>query len=418
MPRLLLLMTTTTYRAHDFLEAARRLGIEAVVGSDREQALADLTPGKTLALDFLHPEGGTQAIIAFTKNRSLDAIVAVDDDGALVAATASEALGLSHNSVASMSAARNKHRMRQMLAAAGVPTPQFWCFATDVDPSEAAGQVRFPCVVKPLFLSASRGVMRADTPEQLHRAFQRLRAILRLPDVMERGGPLAQQILVETFIPGREVALEGLLIQGKLSVLALFDKPDPLDGPFFEETLYVTPSRLPATVQEAIATCTARTAQALGLRQGPVHAELRVNDAGPWLLEMAPRSIGGLCSRSLRFGPGISLEELILQQALGLDPTAHSRETMASGVMMLPIPRRGILQAIHGQAEAQQVPGIEDLTITIPPGQEVIPLPEGDRYLGFLFARRDTPDEVEMALREAYRCLDVVIAPARDHGGT
>jgi L-amino acid ligase C-terminal domain 2/ATP-grasp domain len=198
----------------------------------------------------------------------------------------------------------------------------------------------------------------------------------------------------------------------------LFDKPDPLDGPFFEETLYVTPSRLPATVQEAIAASTARTAQALGLRQGPVHAELRVNDAGPWMLEMAPRSIGGLCSRSLRFGPGVSLEELILQQALGLDPTAHRRETMASGVMMLPIPRRGILQAIHGQVVAQQVPGIEDLTITIPPGQEVIPLPEGDRYLGFLFARRDTPEGVEMALREAYRCLDVVITPGPEHDGT
>jgi biotin carboxylase len=418
MPRLLLLMTTTTYRAHDFLEAARRLGIEAVVGSDREQALADLTPGKTLALDFLHPEAGTQAIIAFTKNRSLDAIVAVDDDGALVAAMASEALGLSHNSVDSMSAARNKHRMRQMLAAAGIPIPQFWCFATDVDPDAVARQVLFPCVVKPLFLSASRGVMRADTPEQLRRALQRLCTILRTPDVMERGGPLAQQILVETFIPGQEVALEGLLIQGKLSVLALFDKPDPLDGPFFEETLYVTPSRLPAAVQEAIATCTARTAQVLGLRQGPVHAELRLNDAGPWLLEMAPRSIGGLCSRTLRFGPGISLEEIILQQALGLDPTAHAREKTASGVMMLPIPRRGILHAIHGQAEAKQVPGIADLTITIPSGQEVIPLPEGDRYLGFLFARRDTPDDVEMALREAYRRLDVVITPSQDHDGT
>jgi biotin carboxylase len=418
MPRVLLLMTTTTYRAHDFLEAAKRLGIEAVVGSDREPALADLTPGKSLALDFLHPEAGTQAIIALTKNRSLDAIVAVDDDGALVAATASEALGLSHNAVAAIEAARNKHRMRHMLAAAGVPTPQFWCFATDVDASEAARQVHFPCVVKPLFLSASRGVMRADTPEQFCSAFQRLCVILQLPDVMQRGGPLARQILVETFIPGQEVALEGLLIQGKLSVLALFDKPDPLDGPFFEETLYITPSRLPAPVQEAIAACTARSAQALGLRQGPVHAELRVNDAGVWPLEMAPRSIGGLCSRTLRFGPGVSLEELILQQALGIDPTAYGREKTASGVMMLPIPRRGILQAIHGQAEAKRVPGIEDLTITIPTGQEVIPLPEGDRYLGFLFARRDTPDDVEMALREAYGRLDVVITPAPDHDET
>jgi biotin carboxylase len=370
-----------------------------------------LTPGKTLAVDFLHPAQGTASILDLARNRPLDAIVAVDDEGALVAATASEALGLSQNSVAAVQAAGNKHRMRQLLAAAGVPIPQFWCFATDVDPGIAARQVCFPCVVKPLFLSASRGVIRANTPEQFAEAWQRLLAILSLPNVIERGGPLAKQILVETFIPGQEVALEGLLMQGKLRVLALFDKPDPLDGPFFEETLYITPSRLPLAVQEQIATGAERTAKALGLRQGPVHAELRVNDAGPWVLEMAPRSIGGLCSRTLRFGPGLSLEALILQQALGIDPTAHGRETMASGVMMLPIPRRGILQTVHGQEAAKQVPGIEDLTITIPRGQEVIPLPEGDRYLGFLFARQNTPAAVETALRQAYRCLEIIITP-------
>ena len=417
MPRVLLLMTTTTYRAHDFLAAARRLGIEAVVGSDREHTLTDLTPGRTLGLDFLHPQQGTEAILDLARNRPLDAIVAVDDDGALVAATASQVLGLPHNSVASVYAARNKHRMRQMLAEAGVPVPQFWCFPTDIDPTIAAHQIRFPCVVKPLFLSASRGVIRADNATQFHVAFQRLCALLCLPQVMERGGPLAQQLLVETFIPGKEVALEGLLIHGHLRVLAVFDKPDPLDGPFFEETLYVTPSRLSAAVQEDIATCTTRTAQALGLHQGPVHAELRVNDAGPWMLEMAPRSIGGLCSRTLRFGPGLSLEELILQQAVGVDPTAHARESKASGVMMLPIPHRGILHTVHGQEAAKQVPGVEDLTITIPLGQEVIPLPEGDRYLGFLFARHDSPAEVEAALREAYRRLDLVITPLKTSAG-
>jgi biotin carboxylase len=402
-------MTTTTYRAHDFLVAARRLGIEAVVGTDREHTLADLTPGRILGVDFVHPHQGTQAVLDLARNRPLDAIVAVDDDGMLVAAIASEALGLSHNSVASVHAARNKHRTRQILAEAGGLVPQFWCFSTDADPTTAAHQISFPCVVKPLFLSASRGVMRADNPEQFHTAFQRLGALLRRPDIMERGGALARQILVETFIPGQEVALEGLLMHGTLRVLALFDKPDPLDGPFFEETLYITPSRLPTAIQADIAACTARTAQALGLRQGPVHAELRVNDAGPWMLEMAPRSIGGLCSRTLRFGPGLSLEELILQQAIGIDPTGHGRENQASGVMMLPIPHQGILRAIHGQEEARQVPGVEDLTITIPLGQEVIPLPEGDRYLGFLFARHATPEGVEMVLREAYQHLDFVI---------
>lgn len=412
MPRLLLLMATTTYRARDFLAAARRLGIDTVIASDRPQALEDLLPGKALTLDFAHPEDGARTIVDFAKYRPLDAIMAVDDDGILPAAMAAEALHLSHNSVTSAQATRNKYRSRQLLAEAGLPSPRFWQVAVDADPMTVTPTLQFPCVLKPLFLSASRGVIRANNPAQFVEAFQRVQALLRLPDVQERGGPLAQHMLVETFIPGQEVALEGMLRQGQLHILALFDKPDPLNGPFFEETLYITPSRLPGAVQEDIATCTARAAQALGLREGPVHAELRVNDAGSWILEVAARTIGGLCSRTLQFGPGMSLEELVLRQALGADPTAYARDERAAGVMMLPIPHAGILQAVHGQDAARSFPGIEELDITIPPGQHVFPLPEGARYLGFLFARAATPAQVEAILRQAYQQLDIVITPA------
>src|SRR5713101_1598793 len=412
MPRLLLLMTTTTYRAAAFLDAARQLQMTVVVGSDQPQALAALTPGSTLTLDFFFPEEAARTITAFAATFPLDAVVGVDDETTLTAAMAAEALGVSHNAVASVAATRNKHQMRQLLAAAGVPSPRFACYSIDDDPAEVARQLTFPCVVKPLFLAASRGVIRTDDPEQFVAALQRLVALLRRPEVAGRGGALARQFLVEAFIPGREVALEGLLTRGHLKVLALFDKPDPLDGPFFEETLYVTPSRLPGLVQEAIAVCTARTVQVLGLREGPVHAELRVNDQGPWIIEIAARSIGGLCSRALRFDAGLSLEEVILHHALGHDVTFCERDPLAAGVMMLPIPHRGILRHIQGQEEARRVPGIEDLSLTIPLGQEVLPLPEGDRYLGFLFARAATPEGVETALRTAYAQLSFVITPS------
>ena len=411
MPRLLLLMTTTTYRASAFLDAARRLQVTAVVGSDQPQALEALTPGSTLTLDFSHPAEAARTIAAFAKAYPLDAVVGVDDETTLTAAMAAAALGVSHNAVASVAAARNKYQMRQLLAAGGVPSPRFTCFGIDDDPGDIARQIAFPCVLKPLFLAASRGVMRADDTEQFVAAFQRLVALLRHPEVAVRGGALARQLLVEAFIPGQEVALEGLLTRGQLQVLALFDKPDPLDGPFFEETLYVTPSRLPDAVQAAIVACTAHTVQVLGLREGPVHAELRVNDQGPWLIEVAARSIGGLCSRTLRFDAGLSLEEVILHHALGHGVTSCERDQRASGVMMLPIPHRGILRGIHGQEEARHVPDIEDLSLTIPVGQEVIPLPEGDRYLGFLFARAATPERVETALRTAYARLTFVITP-------
>jgi biotin carboxylase len=271
-------------------------------------------------------------------------------------------------------------------------------------------------VLKPLFLSASRGVIRAGNSEQFVAAHRRIAAILKQPDVARRGGDLAQRLLVEGFIPGAEVALEGMLVNGAFQLLAWFDKPDPLDGPYFEETLFVTPSRHPADVQQRAQEAVGAAARALGLRTGPVHAELRLDPAGgrlaPMLVELAPRSIGGHCSRSLVFGAGLSLEELILRQALGLAAGVPQRESLASGVMMLPIPREGILHGVAGQDAARAIPGIAGLEIGIANGQPVVPLPEGHRYLGFLFAKGPTPAQVEAALRSAHGCLSFDIRPA------
>jgi biotin carboxylase len=412
MDRLLLLMTTTTYRAGAFLEAAGRLGVPVVVGSDREQALAAANPGGHLTLNFLAPEEAAGVVVEFAKQYAIGGVVAADDDGALLAAVAAAALGQRHNTVEAVAAARNKFLMHEVLAAARVPSPDFISFSIDDDPVKIAALVNFPCVVKPLFLSASRGVIRADDPAQFVSGFEWVVAILRQPEVAAQGGVLAQQILVEAFIPGIEVALEGLLLDGELRVLALFDKPDPLEGPFFEETIYVTPSRHSAPVQQSIVACTQKAVAALGLQHGPVHAELRVNDQGSWILEIAPRSIGGLCSRALRFGEDISLEELILRDTMGLEVASLEREQRAAGVMMIPIPQAGILREVRGQDEARCIPGIEEVRITIPVGQKVVPLPEGTRYLGFIFARDETPDRVETALREAHSRLTFLITPA------
>jgi biotin carboxylase len=411
MQRLLLLMTTTTYRAGAFLEAARQLDVPVTVGSERPQALAAANPGGFLTLNFLAPEEATRTIVEFAKKYPIRAVIAAEDDGVILAAMASAALSLSHNSVGAVSAVRYKHNMRKILAKAGVNSPRFAAFSIDEDPVDIARRVSFPCVLKPLFLSASRGVIRADDSVQFVAAFHRVVTILRRPEVAALGGALARHILVESFIPGFEVALEGLLSKGKLKVLALFDKPDPLDGPFFEETIYVAPSRLSIRMQEMIADCTAKAVIALDLREGPVHAELRVNDEGPWILEIAPRSIGGLCSRTLRFGDGVSLEELILRHALGLEVESFEREKRAAGVMMIPIPQAGILREVRGQEDASKVSGIEEIRITIPLEQEVVTLPEGTKYLGFIFARDETPERVEAALREAHRRLEFLILP-------
>jgi biotin carboxylase len=414
MPRLLLLLPTTTYRAAAFLGAARKLGAEAVVASERANVFQEAQPGRYLTLDFLRPDKAVRQVLEFAATRPLDAVVGVDDATTVLAATLSATLSLEYNSVAAAVAARDKYQMRKLLSRNGVPVPSHALRSLDDDdPVVEARRMVFPCVVKPLMLSASRGVIRADDEAQFVGAVRRLDRILQTSEVSVTG-EAARQILIERFVPGREVALEGLLVKGELHVLALFDKPDPLDGPFFEETIYVTPSRLPATVQAEIASCTSRAAQALGLQDGPVHAELRVNRHGPWVIEVAARSIGGLCSRTLRFGTGLSLEELILRHALGMEVPTLERERRAAGVMMLPVPRAGVLKEVRGQAEALAVPGIDEVAITAHPGQDLVPLPEGASYPGFIFARAESPERVEAALREAHRRLEfVVMAPRR-----
>ena len=402
-------MPTKTYRAEAFLSAATQLGVTVAIGSDQPQTLSELSPRKSLVINFSKPEKATEAIVALAQTHPIDAIVGVDDDTTVLVSMAAKALSLPHNSVESARTTRSKYQMRKVLAAVGIPSPRFELVAIGADPTEIASRVNFPCVLKPLSLSASRGVIRANNPKEFTKAFQRIVGILDAPDVKARKDARSQQILVEDFIPGVEVALEGILIQGHLKVLAIFDKPDPLDGPYFEETLYVTPSRLPVGVQENIISCTAQTAAALGLREGPVHAELRVNDNGAWIIEIAARSIGGLCARTLRFGAGISLEELIIRHAIGMEVESLQRERQPAGVMMIPIPHAGILQEVRGKSDAERVSGIEEITISIPIGQKVLPLPEGASYLGFIFARGNTPESVEAALREAHHRLTFVI---------
>lgn len=404
--RILLLTTPNSYRDAAFLAAAARLGVEAVRAVDMPPALASCGE-RTLGLDFADHDAATAAIARYAAARPFRAIIAVDDSGSLLAAHASAALGLPHNAPAAAEAARDKYLMRTLLARRGVPVPEFRLCSTSDDIAALAEHAPYPCVVKPLNLNGSRGVIRADDPAELVAAVARLSALL---GALEPGaGP--RPFLVERFIPGFEVALEGLLDGGRLRVLALFDKPDPLDGPFFEETIYVTPSRLPAEAQAAIGECAAHAAAALGLRGGPIHAELRVNRHGPWIVELAGRSIGGLCSQTLRFGTDATLEELIVAQACGIPVESLGRAGGAGGVMMIPIPGAGILRRVDGVEQARAVAGVEDVAITAPLNNPIVPLPEGESYLGFIFARGDRPAAVEQALREAHAQLRFHIQP-------
>ncbi|HLE70115.1 MAG TPA: ATP-grasp domain-containing protein [Vicinamibacteria bacterium] len=411
--RVLLLLPTSTYRTRDFLDAAQSLGIEVVVGSEQTSTLESFQPKRLLTLDFLELEGAAARAREFHARHPLDAVVPVDEETGVAAAAIAAALGLPHNSPEAAVRARLKHRMREALAAGGVAHPSFTSGLIGDDPRLLARGLTYPLVLKPVFLSGSRGVVRVDDQESFVQRFDWLSAFLATPEVREHGGEESDVVLIEEYVDGREVALEGLLTEGRLRPLALFDKPDPLVGPFFEETVYVTPSRLPETTQKEIVRVSADAARAIGLRHGPVHAELRLRtlnrDETPVVIEIAGRSIGGLCSRTLRFGLGISLEELILRHAVGRNVEDLSLATGAAGVMMIPIPKGGKLEATRGLDQARAVSGIEEITITAHLGKTLVPLPEGSSYLGFIFARAEDPESAERALREAHARLSFEI---------
>ncbi len=425
-----MLSTTTGYQTRAFLEAAQKLGLGVTFGTDRCHVLEDPWQDGALPLRFEDPEASARQIVDYAQGKPVHAVVSLGDRPTPTAARAAQRLGLPFHPPQAADICRDKYLSRQRLRCAGLNVPAAQRYRVESDPEQilATHGVRFPCVLKPLALSASRGVIRADGDSEFVRAFRRIRELLRAPDVRVMRESSNEFIQVEDYIEGDEVAVEAVADHGQLRVLALFEKPDPLAGPFFEETLYVTPSRLAPEVQDAVTETLRRAAEALGLFHGPLHAEFRImpqsafNAASPhervWILEVASRPIGGLCSRALRFyspentKEHITLEELIIRLALDESVAAFAREPQASGVMMIPIPAEGVYEGVEGVEQALNTPGVWDVVISAKPLQKLVPLPEGSSYLGFIFARGESPQAVEQALRTAHGKLRFTVSPA------
>jgi len=422
MKRVLLLATTTGYQTRMFAEAAKTLGVELVYATDRCDQLDDPWSDGAIAVRYHEEWKSVDTVLKAVDAHPVNAVLALGDRPTVMAAYLSRLLGLPGHPPEAATAARDKRLLREKLKAAGLPTPSFITVPAATDAMTLLDRISFPVVVKPTVLSASRGVIRADDPVSFATAFDRVRRLLASGEVRELRDPEADAVQIEEYIDGSEYALEGLLENGRLRTLAVFDKPDPLAGPFFEETIYVTPSRLTSSARRQLETAVATAATALGLHHGPIHAECRMSLGGVFVLEVAARPIGGLCAKALRFEPAdgtrasganatISFEELLLRHALGESASYWTRESRASAVMMIPIPRSGIYRRVEGLETAGHVPHVESIHITAKPDQQLLALPEGSSYLGFIFARAEAPAFAERAVREAHARLKFTIDP-------
>ncbi len=409
------MLPSTTYRASAFIDAASALGVEVIVGSDASfspigrggpAGARDQPDPATVALDLDDLDAAVAAAIACDATRPIDAVVGVDDRSVMAAASIAESLGIAHNPLSAVAATRDKLTMRRLLGAAEVPQPEFAPLERSGGPDAwraAARAVGYPCVLKPRTLSASQGVVRVDAEHELAPIADRVWRIC------DEAGETSGALVVERFVPGAEMVLEGMLTAGRLEVLAHLDKPDPMDGPYFPETIFVMPSRQPEEALAASEAAVQKACTALGLAEGPIHAEVRIDASRAWVVEIAARTIGGLCGRTLALATGATLEEVVLSHAAGLPPPRR-HAAAAAGVAMLPVAHGGTFLGISGREQALAMPGVVGLEITLPVGATVLPAPEGNRYLGFLFAKGLSPEHVERTLRAAQDCLEIHIA--------
>ena len=414
--RVLLFAAKLGYQTRSFEEAAQKLGVELVYVTDRCHELDDPWGDGAVAVQFEAAEAAAQTVMEKFRAGRVDGILAVGDRPTIAAAYAARGLGVAYNHPASVQACRSKLRTREIFREAGLRTPWFVGVAVNPPAEPALMGISYPCVLKPMSLSASQGVIRANSREEFAEAAERIRQLLGLPEIRAKKEENLSQLIVEEYIPGREVAVEGLSTEGRLQVLAIFDKPDALEGPYFEETIYVTPSRLSGEVQREIVRCAGAAVGALGLTHGPIHAEFRINGEGVWPLEVAPRPIGGMCARALQFvsercGGTIGLEELLLRHALGEMKEIPPREARASAAMMIPVPKSGMLEQVVGEEQARRTKGVTELFITARVKDTITAWPEGSSYLGFLFAKGETPEEAETTVRAAHGKLRFTITP-------
>ena len=405
----ILIIPSASYRTSAFINAIEKLDLKVLVISDKSQVFSGKYPNNLLITNFHHWKDRLDEISEWSELNGLKAVIGVDEESIVLAANLSNYLKVEHNTVESVLLTKDKYLMRIELKKAGVNSPWFKRFLIHDFPNENINEISFPCVIKPTFLSASRGVIRVNTIKELVNGIKTINELLSLEEIRERGGEKSDWILVEEYIPGKEVAIEGIVSKGKLKILTVFDKPEPLEGPTFEETIIVTPSALSEKNQLSLFETAQNAVKALGIVKGPVHVEVRINSSGNYILECASRSIGGLCSKVLEFQGGMSLEELILRSYLGRNVEKSKLTGSARGVMMMPTEKMGILKEMRGVEDALNVKGVTDLQITVKPGEKLEPLPKGDRYLGFIFAEDKDQELVIKALKNAWSKIAVVL---------
>ncbi len=401
----LLIAPSGSYRIPPYIEAAKALGIGLLVVSNSKHSLVSEV-AKGISVDFDDLRLAREIILSEIKGLKILSVLATDDICVGLSSQIAQQLGLPQNNPSAARLTHRKDLAREALQLAGCNTPEFQVIKL-IDASNLSKSINYPVVIKPLSLSASRGVIRANDAAEFVQACRRIDSIL---EYTGQSGYERNQVLVEAYLDGAEFAVEGIIIAGEFHLLMIFDKPEPLIGPFFEETYYLTPSQLESAQIQELINEVSRCCHAYNLTHGPVHAEARITQTGVVLLELAARTIGGQCGQLIEFSTCQKLEELVILGMCGIKPELPS-SVESAGVLMIPVAKSGLLKRVEGMTDALQVEFIRDIEIHIQAGYELIPLPEGSSYLGFIFAQAPSYQQTYDALKKAYDKLNFVTQP-------
>ncbi len=392
MKKLLLVIPENSYKSNDFVVAAEKLGIDFLIITDSEQVSSKFSD--TVIINKFDAELNKNNL---KKLKDVTHVLPVDHSALKFSGYLVDLLEVKGNKLESINLSMNKYESRKIFNSL-LDIKVNNEIIKNIDDVNTFINKNGTSVLKPIYGTASKSVLKINNVEKNKEQIEKL-----MQDCFD------QDLVIEEYIDGKEYALEGTIINSELKKIVIFDKPVEYKHPYFEESIYITPSELSSEAEKRVVSIVDKACKKIGLEDGPVHVEFKINENQIFIIEINPRMIGGLCSRCLSFGLfKVSLEEIILHAFMNNELKNIELLNNYVGVLMIPTPKSGKFISINKE-ELENIPNISNVEITVPEGSDLLEPPYGDKYLGFAFSQGIDKKTVNESLLTAMNLANPII---------